>query len=180
MPDTHFDTRALLPDTHDEEAPIFEARFAPRSSLCARGYTCLALALGAATAVLGSALVAVGAWIALPFLVADVGFVLILLHAHRLRRPRDEHVLVDRSGLQVTRFDHRGREVSREALPLFGIRLLRDEDEEHGLLALRAVRHRASIPIGRDLPPAERAVLAEAMTEAMRRSGCAPWSPRAR
>lgn len=175
MPDTHFDTRALPLDLHDDDVPIFEARFAPRPSLSARGATWLTVALGVATAVLGSALVAFGAWIALPFVVADVGFALVLLLAHRTRRPRDEHVRVDRGGLQVTRYDHRGRPLSREALPLYGLRLLREEDEEFGLLGLSARRHGTTIPIGRDLPPAERAVLAEAMTRAMAGAGCAPW-----
>jgi uncharacterized membrane protein len=152
--------------TAPAEPILFQAVCTPPRSLTPRGFRVFALLLGGFSLALGVLFLAMGAWLVLPFLGAEVAFALALvaLHARGAAR-RSELLLLVPGRLTVARTDARGR---REEIVLdpYWARLTHREDPGNaGSLVLES-RGRV-VEIGRDLAAEDKASLHAALRDAL-------------
>lgn len=156
---------------------FFEAVLHPHRSLPPHGFLWVMAALGVPLAVLGIAFLAAGAWPVFGF----CGLELVLLYAAFRVNYRDgracERLRLSDSGLEVRRFDGRGRSGGVWRLQPNWLRVSIDDPPRHdSQLVLSS--HGRDLVIGAFLTPDERLELARALRRAIERWRTAP-PPRA-
>ncbi|MFS8037469.1 DUF2244 domain-containing protein [Xanthobacter sp. AM11] len=165
--------RSSAPDTlpeddggFPEEPVVYAVTLAPHRSLSRRGFFLVMAGIGAVSFVTGAVFLAMGAWPIFGFFGLDVLLVYIAFRANfRAARAR-EHILVTPSLVEVRREPARGR-ASTARLNPFWTRLWREDDDELGTLDVALVSGARTVPVGRFLGPAEKAVLASDLTRAL-------------
>jgi uncharacterized membrane protein len=152
--------------TAPAEPILFQAVCTPPRSLTPRGFRVFAVLLGGFSLALGMLFLAMGAWLVLPFLGAEVAFALALVALHaRASARRSELLLLVPGRLTVARTDGRGR---REEIVLdpYWARLTHREDPGNAGTLLLESRGR-SVEIGRDLAAEDKASLHAALRDAL-------------
>jgi uncharacterized membrane protein len=148
---------------------LFQAVCTPPRSLTPRAFRVFAALLGAAAVALGGLFLAMGAWLVLPFLGAEVAFALVMvaLHARGAAR-RSELLLLVPGRLTVARTDARGRREEIVLDPYWARLTYREDPGNAGTLLLES-RGR-SVEIGRDLAAEDKASLHAALRDALARA----------
>lgn len=153
----------------EQAAPkvYFDAELRPNRSLGPRGFVLLMAALAAISFAAGIAFVAVGAWPVFGFFGLDVLLIYLAFRASYRGARLSEHIRVTEASIEVRRVDAYGR-ARRWQAPAHWLQVLLEEPQEHhSRLILRT--HGRSIAIGAFLAPEERATLAGALRDALRR-----------
>lgn len=146
--------------------PLFHATITPHRSLGPKG---IALVVGGATMaslVLAVPFIVAGAWPVGGFLGLDVALLYLAFRINARRAGAFEDVMVSRIDLVLRKVSWRGAVREWRFNPRW-VRVLRQEDEEFGLLRLAIADGRREVSFGDCLAPVERADLAAAFSRAL-------------
>jgi uncharacterized membrane protein len=158
-----------------QEAP-FQVIVTPYRALSVPQYVALASLCVTFTLALQIPLAHAGAWPCLVFGLGETTLLLGAIWLHRRGQDRSETITLAGGSLHVVRC-YRGQVLDSRRLPVFGLHVIRTDDPDYGCQAIAVESRGRRIEIGRDLSPAERPSLAQALTDAI---GDAGGSPRLR
>lgn len=150
----------------DCEPTLFAAELTPHRSLDRAGFVAVMVILGGASLALGGVFLLAGAWPIAGFLGLDAALVYFAFAVNFRRAAAREEVRVTPSTLNVRRISHRG-DVAEFTLNPLWVRLHREVDPDFGMRRLALVSRGRSLPIARDLGPAEKASFADALAAAL-------------
>jgi len=147
---------------------LFEAVTTPSRSFSGRGMRWLCLLLLPAAAVPAVIFALLGAWPVLPFIGLEVALVLWLVALHRRwTAAQVEEVVLTGAGLRVRATDGRGGSEEVVLEPYWARVRLEERPGAAPSLTLSARGRR--VEVGRFLPPEQKAQLAQALADALRR-----------
>ncbi|MBM3561528.1 MAG: DUF2244 domain-containing protein [Alphaproteobacteria bacterium] len=150
--------------------PLFDAVLTPHRSLAPKGFLALMAVLAAGAAAIGLLFASRGAWPVLSFLGGEVLLVWIAFRVNYRRARAYETVRLTAEALEVEQVDPRGHRRRHRFAPPHWLRVAL-EPLPGRASRLYVASHGRALTIGRFLPPAEKASLAEALGDALRRLG---------
>lgn len=155
----------------------FRALITPHRSLGPRGFR-LVMALVLVSSVVGSLpFVFIGAWPVAGFFGLDLLALFVAFRLSYYRANAFEEIVVDNASLFLRKVSHTGEQAEWRLNPLWTT-LLREHDEEFGLLRLSLASRGAVIPVAEALSAEEREGFAAALAGALsaaRRGELRPW-----
>jgi len=148
------------------EPTLFSAIITPHRSLNSTGFLVVMLLVSGFSFVAGMVFFLLGAWPVVGFLGLDVLLVYWAFRANFRSAAAFEEVVVTPSELRIRRVSHRGQ-VSEWKLNPCWTQLVRDANEEFGLLHLYLVSRGRKLAVAGFLSPPERESFAAALSAAL-------------
>ncbi|GGF84941.1 membrane protein [Azorhizobium oxalatiphilum] len=154
------------PVVPDEEPTVFAATLAPHRSLSKRGFVLVILLTGGISFVSGGVFLAMGAWPVFGFFGLDVLLVYWAFKSNFRAADAREYIRITPSLVEVRHVPVRGKPWQVRMNP-FWTRVKREDDEDHGTLALALVSRGRETPVGGFLGPAQKGELADGLAAAL-------------
>ncbi|WP_029005149.1 DUF2244 domain-containing protein [Azorhizobium doebereinerae] len=154
------------PVVPDEEPTVFAATLAPHRSLSQRGFLIVMLLIGGISFGSGAVFLAMGAWPVFGFFGLDVLLIYWAFKANFRAADAREFIRITPSLVEVRHVPARGRPWVARMNP-FWTRVKREDDEDHGTLALSLVSQGRETPVGGFLGPIQKGELADDLSAAL-------------
>ncbi|MGU3492650.1 DUF2244 domain-containing protein [Xanthobacteraceae bacterium A53D] len=150
----------------DADPIVFTATLVPHRSLSRRGFVCVMALIGGISFAAGAVFLSMGAWPVFGFFGLDVLLVYLAFKANFRAADAREYIRITPSLVEVRHVPARGRGWVARMNP-FWTRVKRQDDEDHGTLALSLVSQGRETVVGGFLGPAQKGELADDLSAAL-------------